>query len=101
MLGLHRPSGGNLPAMLDRLATAMRDRLHFESQYRAATVMGRVSAGFIMFMVGVILIYFFFYQRDWVSRFFETSTGITLFVAALVLQVIGAVLLYWFLRFEI
>lgn len=101
VLALHRPSGGNLPAILDRLGSSTRDRLHFESQYRAATIMGRISAGFITLMVGVILVYFFFYQRDLVARFFESSTGIMLFVSALLLQVIGGLMLYWFLRFDV
>ncbi len=76
-MSLHRTTGGNLPALLDRLAAATRDRNQFEGQYRAATVLGRYSAGFILFMVGVILVILFFFHRDFAMRFFEVSPWYT------------------------
>jgi tight adherence protein B len=100
VLGLHRTTGGNLPVLLDRLAVATRDRNQFEGQYRAATVMGRYSAAFIAGLAAVIMFYLFFFQRDWAARFFESGTGIALFVAAMALEASGLLLLFWFLRAE-
>lgn len=100
VVGLHRTSGGNLPVLLDRLANATRDRNQFEGQYRAATVLGRYSAAFIIACVGLILVYLFFFQREWAVRFFQTNTGIALFCTALALEVLGIVLLFWLLRAE-
>ncbi len=101
VLAMHRPTGGNLPTILDRLAAATRERIQFEGQYRAATAMGRVSAGFILFMVGVIMLYFFFVDREVALHFFETSTGIMLFAMAMVLEVFGGVMLFFLLRFDV
>src|SRR5262249_12833492 len=100
VVGLHRTTGGNLPVLLDRLAASTRDRNQFQKQYRAATVLGRYSAGFIAFLVGVILIYLFFFQREWAMRFFESGTGIILFTTAILLEIGGGLLLLWLLRYE-
>jgi tight adherence protein B len=103
VLGLHRGTGGNLPLLLDRLAITTRDRNQFEGQYRAATVLGRTSALFIAGMVCLILIYFFFFQRDWALRFFDTSegyVGLALFCTAIGLEVGGLALMYFLLRYD-
>lgn len=100
VLSLHRTTGGNLPTILDRIATTTRDRNQFEGQYRAATVLGRYSAAFIAFLACVIMGYQFFFQRQWAMRFFETSTGLTLFISAMVLELMGGILLYWLMRHD-
>src|SRR5262249_8872282 len=41
---LHRTMGGNLTVLLDRVATAIRDRNLFRGYFRAATALGRVTA---------------------------------------------------------
>jgi tight adherence protein B len=100
VLSLSRAIGGNLPVILDRLATATRDHNQFEGQYRAATVLGRYSALFITGLAAVILFYLFFFQPDWAARFFASTTGIVLFVIAIALEVGGLVLLWWLMRVE-
>lgn len=103
VVSLHRETGGNLPALLDRLAAGTRDRNQFEGQYRAATVLGRTSAAFIVGMVAVILLYLFFFQRPWAAQFFDTSQGylgVGLFAAAMLCEVAGLLLLLWLLRHD-
>jgi tight adherence protein B len=100
VVSLHRSTGGNLPIILDRLASATRDHNHFEGQYRAATVLGRYSATFIACIAAFILAYLFFYQRDWAMRFFESTNGIAVFFTAVAMEIIGAVLMFWLVRHE-
>jgi Flp pilus assembly protein TadB len=100
IVSLHRTTGGNLPIILDRLASATRDHNHFEGQYRAATVLGRYSATFIAGIAVFILIYLFFYQREWAMRFFETTNGIMIFCTGLAMEIGGAVLMLWLVRHE-
>ena len=103
VVSLHRTTGGNLPVLLDRLAISSRDRVQFEGQYRATTVMGRYSAGFIGFLACVILVYLFFFQETWAQRFFDTRfgyTGIYLFSTAIGLELAGVALLFLLLRHE-
>ncbi len=98
VMNLYRTTGGNLPVILDRLAASIRDNNQFAGKHRAATVLGRYSAGFIGFMVVVILVWLFFFQRDWANNFFESPTGWALFLTAMALQVAGLALLYWFVK---
>jgi tight adherence protein B len=103
VLSPHRSTGGNLPVILDRLAAATRDRNQFEGQYRAATVLGRYSAAFICSLAAFILIYLFFFQREWAMRFFDISqgyTGVVLFTTAIMLELMGGMLLFWFLKHD-
>jgi tight adherence protein B len=98
LLALHRPVGGNLPLILDRLAASSRDRNQFEGQYRSATVLGRYSAGFVFLMVCVLLLYQFFFNRDATMRFLQTGTGMSLLMAAVGLNLAGLALLWYFVR---
>ena len=43
-VGVHQDTGGDLIQVLERLATAVRDRLHFVNRMRAATVASRLGA---------------------------------------------------------
>ena len=95
VLAIHRPVGGNLPLMLDRLAASTRERVQFEGQYRAATVLGRYSAGFIFILVCVLMLYQFFYNREAMMRFFQTGTGLMLLLAAVGLNIAGGLLLWY------
>jgi tight adherence protein B len=103
VLSLHRGTGGNLPTFLDRLAAAVRDRNQFEGQYRAATVLGRYSAIFIVSLACFIVFYLFFFQREWAMKFFDTSysyNGIFLFCTAIGLEILGGIVLIWFLKHD-
>jgi Flp pilus assembly protein TadB len=99
VITLHRSTGGNLPLILDRLASATRDHNHFEGQYRAATVLGRYSAAFI-FSLALFILFYFFFQREMALRFFDSTTGIWLFSLAMAMEVLGLVWLFWLLRQE-
>jgi tight adherence protein B len=103
VITLHRNTGGNLPQLLDRLALSTRERNQFEGQFRAATVLGRYSAGFIATLVGVILLYLFFAHHEWAVRFFDTTygyTGVALFTLAMGFEALGGILLYWMMRHD-
>jgi tight adherence protein B len=103
VLSLHRGTGGNLPTILDRIAAATRDRNQFEGQYRAATVLGRYCSIFIVALACFIMFYLFFFQREWAMKFFDTRygfTGIYLFCIAIGLEILGGLVLVWFLRHD-
>src|SRR5262249_13667133 len=99
---LHRTSGGNLPLLLDRLAVATRDRLHFDGQLRASTIMGRDSTGLIGGMTFLLLVYMLFFQTNFGTKMFlDVSVGyagISLLITAVAFELIGVVLLFWLLK---
>jgi tight adherence protein B len=57
-ISMHQDTGGDLIQVLERLATAMRDRLHFTSRLRAATIASRLGT-FLMVLVPVVVMLFY------------------------------------------
>jgi tight adherence protein B len=74
-LSLHQDTGGDLIMVLERLATAVRDRLHFVARQRAATVASRWGAAMmIMIPFGVMMIYTVWYP-DYLTQLTGSSWG--------------------------
>jgi tight adherence protein B len=92
LVSLHRRVGGNLPAVLDRLAAGSRDRSQFRGYYRAQTALARLSAAFIALAPPVIALAYYLDQPDLFLNFFRTPLGLGLFGLVLVLEVVG---IFW------
>ena len=93
-VALHETTGGNLPLVLDRLASSARDRNHFHGYVRSATALGRLSAFAIALMTpGVLLVYCFF-QPNYAQTMLRTSTGLTMVGIAIGLEIVGGIWLY-------
>lgn len=98
IIALHRNTGGQLPLLLDRLATGIRDRVQYQGQFRAATAMGRVSAIALGSAVPLIFLWYVLFQPESVQVFFDTPGGVGMLVTAFVLEAIGIVWLYRLLK---
>jgi tight adherence protein B len=88
---LHRETGGNLAEVLDNLATVMRDRFRVRRQIRALTSQGRMTGwilGALPIVVGIIL---YSMNPEHMTAFVRDPVGFRLLVAALLLEIIGAV----------
>jgi tight adherence protein B len=75
VLDLHRRSGGDLPAVLDRVSAMLRDRAEAAGEVRALTAQGRLSG----VILGVLPIGFFAFlwltsRRD-IEGAFQTPAG--------------------------
>jgi tight adherence protein B len=101
IIALHRNTGGQLPVLLDRLATGVRDRVQYQGQFRAATSMGRVSAIALGAAVPLIFLWYVLFQPETVQTFLETPGGIGMLTTAFVLEVIGALWLYRLLKTDV
>jgi tight adherence protein B len=94
-LTVHRRTGGNLAATLERLAAVVRERLTYRRQMRAATGAGRVSA-MIIAMVGPLLFaYLFLFHPDYVQGLVVDPIGRSLLIVAVFLEIVG---LLWISR---
>lgn len=91
-------SGGNLPAMLDRLAASIRDRNQYRGYFRSVTALSRISGFFLALAGPAIVLLYLAFQRDLFMKFVNAPTGQTLIIAAVVLEVIGLLWLLWLLR---
>jgi tight adherence protein B len=84
-----RETGGNLSQVLDNLAVVMRDRFRVHRQLRALTAQGRMTGwvlGGFPIILGTIVVYSSPSQRE--LLLFD-PLGRRLFMAAIVLQIVG------------
>jgi tight adherence protein B len=96
VVGLQRAMGGNLPGLLDRLAASVRDRNQFRGYFRAATALGRITGVALACIAPVIFIGYLFWQPEYITRFASSPAGMNALAAALMLEIIG-ILWLWFL----
>jgi tight adherence protein B len=100
VLAMSSESGGNLPAMLDRLAASMRDRNQYRGFFRSVTALARMAAIFLALAAPVTLLLYAIFpeQRALLIRFFTTAEGQMIFIVAVILEVIGILWILWLLR---
>ncbi|HEY3789418.1 MAG TPA: type II secretion system F family protein [Urbifossiella sp.] len=100
VLALNAESGGNLPAMLDRLAASIRDRNQYRGYFRSVTALSRMAAIFLALAapVAFLLYWVFEEQRALMMRFVYAPEGQTILLAAIVLEVIGLIWILFLLR---
>lgn len=93
-LSVHQDTGGDLISVMERLATAVRDRLHFVSRQRAATIASRMGA--IMMVVIPILVMGFYLFRDpgYFNNLLSSFWGRLSLWLGVILQMIGCLLVF-------
>jgi tight adherence protein B len=97
---LHQTTGGNLPLLLDRLATNVRDRNLFRSQFLAVTALGRVTAIFLAAAAPLLTIGYLLWEPEHVQAFMNSNRGITILVVCFLLEIIGALWLWRILKID-
>ena len=100
VLALHSESGGNLPAMLDRLAASIRDRNQYRGYFRSVTTLARVSAYFVALAAPVAFAVYWIFpdQRVMMKKFVAMPEGQTMLAIAVGLEVLGLVWITLLLR---
>lgn len=98
IISIHRTTGGQLPMLLDRLASGIRDRVQYQGQFRAATAMGRISAIALGAAVPLIFLWYVLFQPETVQIFINTPGGMAMLATAFSLEAVGIFWLYRLLR---
>lgn len=96
----HAHRGGNLAAMLDRLAHSIRDRNQYRGYFRSVTALARIAALFLALAAPVIVLMQFFFQRELFLQFAYSPVGAWIIGAAVVLELVGLLWLALLLRRE-
>lgn len=93
-IAVYQDTGGDLISVLERLATSVRDRLHFVSRLRAATIASRLGA--IMMVTVPILIVGFYLFRDpqYLDKLLGSFWGRLSLWLAVGLQILGCTIVY-------
>jgi tight adherence protein B len=86
VLGLHQRSGGDAPAVLDRVARTLRDRRASAREVRSLTAQARLSGAILGFLPIGFFLFLSITARDDVERAVSSSTGLTAVLAGLVMQ---------------
>ncbi len=74
-LSLHQDTGGDLILVLERLATAVRDRLHFVARQRAATVASRWGASMMILIPFVVMMIYTVWYPSYLTQLTDSSWG--------------------------
>ena len=100
VIALNSESGGNLPTMLDRLASSIRDRNQFRGYFRSVTALARAAAIFLALAapVAFLLYWIFPEQRSLLVPFLEMREGQWMLGIAIALEVIGLIWIAILLR---
>lgn len=97
---LHRTVGGNLPQLLDRVASSVRDRNLFRGYVLAATALSRITGFFIAGAAPVLFVGYLLWQPELITGFMQSPAGMRALWTAFGLEVIGAVWMYYLLRID-
>lgn len=97
-ISVHQETGGDLIQVLERLAAAVRDRLHFVNRLKAATVASRLGA-IMMLVIPPLVILFFTVTRDnYLNELLSSFWGRLSLGIAITLQIVGAFFVFRILR---
>lgn len=99
-LMVHRQAGGNLALTLERVADVVRDRISYRRRFRAATSGGRFAAILIACLGAFAFTYMTIWEPDYLNAFFEDALGISMLIAAVVMQLVGLLTVAAMLRVD-
>ncbi len=95
---LHQDTGGDLTAVLERLAASVRDRLHFISRMRAATIASRLGALLMLGIPPLVVAFYLFQDPQYLSRLMASFWGRLTFWTGVVLQIAGGLAVFRILQ---
>lgn len=93
-LTVHQDTGGDLISVLERLATAVRDRLHFVARQRAATIASRMGAILMVVIPVLVMSFYLFRDPDYLTSLTGSFWGRLSLWTAIVFQVVGCLLVF-------
>lgn len=97
-ISLHQDTGGDLVSVLERLAAAMRDRMHFINRMRAATIASRLGAILMLVIPPLIIGFYVFRDPQYLTSLMSSFWGRLTFWSGVILQIVGAALVFRILR---
>jgi tight adherence protein B len=86
VLGLHQRSGGDAPAVLDRVGRTLRDRRASAREIRSLTAQARLSGAILGFLPIGFFLFLSITARSDVERALGSTAGLTAIVAGLAMQ---------------
>lgn len=97
-VAVHQDTGGDLIMVLERLATSVRDRLHFVSRLRAATIASRLGAVMMLIVPIAVIGFYLFRDPDYLNKLLSSFWGRLSLWLAVVMQIVGAITVFRILQ---
>lgn len=88
-----RESGGNLSEVLDNLAAVIRERFKVKRQIRVISAHGRITGWILSLLPVALAVVLMFLVPGHIQKLFTNTLGKQMIAAALVLEVVGALLI--------
>jgi len=89
-----REAGGNLAEVLDNLSGVIRERFKIKRQLRVITAHGRITGWILAMLPPAMALYMFARQPEHFKILWEDPFGVQMIITAIVLQLVGAFLIY-------
>ena len=91
---IHKETGGNLAAILDDLASVIRDRFRLLRDVRVRTAQGRLTAGILIALPPTFILLMRTISPDYVKVLFTDPIGLYMLGGAAFLQLFGSIVLW-------
>jgi len=98
---VQKDSGGNLAEILDQLSRVIRERFRIRRDVRSKTAMGRLTAGILILLPFAMLALMMSINREYESVLFSDPKGPMILELAVLMQVIGALILWRVVHIEV
>jgi len=95
---VHQDTGGDLIRVLERFATAVRDRLHFINRLRAATIASRMGAVLMLVVPPLIVVFYVYRESTYLQQLLSSFWGRLSLGGAIGLQMLGAFFVFRILK---
>ena len=100
-VAIQRTTGGDLAEILDKIGYVIRERFKIMGQVMALTGEGRLSGVVLISLPFALFGFLLNTKPDYVSALWTTPLGIQMSIAALVAQVIGALVIRHIINIEV
>ena len=90
-VSVQKQAGGDLSEVLDKISSLIRERFRIQGQVKALTGEGRISGVMLIGLPIVLFIAVLYLNPDYVMTLFTEPLGNKMLIAAVFLQVLGAV----------
>jgi tight adherence protein B len=91
---IHKETGGNLAAILDDLASVIRDRFRLLRDVRTRTAQGRLTAGILIALPPAFILLMRTINPEYVMPLFTDVIGRYMLAGAVLLQIVGSIVLW-------
>jgi tight adherence protein B len=90
---VQRQTGGDLSEILDKIGYVIRERYRILGQVQALTAEGRLSGVILIALPFCLFLLMLYIKPDYIEKLWTCELGIKMSVAALIAQLIGAIVI--------